>query len=192
MGIGAASQLADLVCQSLTIKDQNGKTTSTFRGNGDADIGGSLRVGGKDILGSIEALQTRMSAVESSQAGIEKQQLEQSRSLTALAGAQLKAAVRDYFLTSDPNQPPAGDGRVSPNAQKSLFISSQGTTHTINEPFGSEVVAVFWTLTSTWQGHLDAYELVKTEITPPNHFSIYGLRRSAPWGLWIRVYMIYK
>jgi len=57
VGVAAQGPLVGLVCSSLEVKSEEGRTVTALKQTGDVIVGGSLKIGDMDIRAAIEELQ---------------------------------------------------------------------------------------------------------------------------------------
>jgi len=111
-----------------------------------------------------------------------------------LTESQVQVAVRHYFLigqsASQHLKPASHGGFVS----GPMLFNAPNTElgQVVNERFGNKVLSAVLVPMTTEPAELDAYRLVKADVVDPNQIKICALRKGAPWGLWVRVYIMYR
>jgi hypothetical protein len=110
-----------------------------------------------------------------------------------LKNSKINVAVRDYFLIADPAQHLKDTGYGTWLKGPQIFLpQNQRTEQVVPERFGREVLAAALIPVTLDTAELQAYEVVKADVAPPNQIKIWGERKGSPWGLWVRAYIFYK
>jgi hypothetical protein len=106
----------------------------------------------------------------------------------------VKSAVRDYFFTADRNQhlrPGAGHGPWLSGSFIYIPVNQQAT-YVLPERFGSEVISATLVPISLEPSGLAAFVVASVDVEKPNQIKIWGQRKDPPWGLWVRVVVLYR